>query len=140
MQYLPTIHVCVFCFWLGIIAVETLIERQRFMGRQETLNAAQYHYQIDVYLEVPAFIILLLTGMMMLDPNQLSGWYLVKVICGVMAVGINAWCVLPVIQRKNAADVGNLGEVIRFSEMIDKALPMGLPFGLAALVLGIIGV
>lgn len=139
MAYLALFHVGILCFWLGTLTVVVLLERQRPNSKQDTLNAAQLHYKIDVYLAVPAFVLLLMSGMMMLEPSQLAGWYLVKVICGVMAIGINAWCVLPVIQRKNAADVGNFGDVIRYSEMIDKALPMSLPFGAVSFAIGLVG-
>lgn len=37
---------------------------------------------IDLYCEVPAFMVVFVSGVAMIDIEQLHGWYLVKIIAG----------------------------------------------------------
>src|SRR5262245_28065874 len=136
MPLLPLVHVLAVGFWLGIVAVETVLERSRGESRPRGYAVARYHELIDRYCEIPIVVVVLGTGLAMLDPARLSGWYLVKVVCGVIAVGANMVCVVPVVLRRRAADADRLPDVIRYSRMIDLTGVIGIPAALVALGLG----
>ncbi len=132
------LHLSAFAFWLGVIAVEFIIERQRATNRDQGYRVANFHYWIDLYAEIPAITVLLLTGLWMLDTARLQeGLYQLKLSCGLLAIGVNYWCVIPVTLRKRAADAGNHADVIRYSRWIDRTMPIGGPLALVALAIGL---
>jgi hypothetical protein len=136
MPLLHVVHVLGVGFWLGVLGVETVLERSRTSSRATGYAVARYHYLIDVFLEIPVFVVVLGTGLAMVDPMRLSGWYLVKVVCGLVAVGANAVCVIPVVLRRRAAERDRLTDVRHYSRMIDWTAVVGLPAALVALGLG----
>ena len=82
----------------------------RARNRHQGFAVADYHYQIDLGLEAPAFMVALVTGLLLIDPSRLDGLYLVKVLAGGLAVLSNLVCLWPVIQRKRAADSNDRGD------------------------------
>ena len=134
------LHIAAFGFWMGVLAVELIIERQRGKSREQGYAIASYYYHIDRFAELPAITVLLVTGLWMLDPSRLSGLYLTKVVAGAVAIGVNYWCFVPVLLRRAAATEGRHADVLRYSTMIDRTLPIGGPFLLIALGLGLFGI
>lgn len=61
-----------------------------------------------------------------------------KVACGLLAVGSNIVCVVPVMLRRRAAEADRLVDVVRYSRQIDGTAVVGIPAALAALALGAI--
>lgn len=130
------LHLAGLAFWFGVVGVEFLLERSRAMSREQGFAVARYHRHIDLYLEMPAFLLVGITGVALVNPAQLSGLYLVKVVSGAIAVLGNVTCLLPVILRSRAADRGDLETVIRHSRQIDRISLIAIPAGLVALGLG----
>jgi len=79
----------------------------------------------------------LITGLLLLDPGRFSGLYAVKVAAGLIAVLGNILCVIPVLQRRAAAESGDLQGVIRLSRQVDFISVLAIPAGLVALSIGI---
>ena len=128
------LHLFAVAFWLGVVGVEYILERSRARNRHQGFAVADYHYQIDLGLEAPAFMVALVTGLLLIDPSRLDGLYLVKVLAGGLAVLSNLVCLWPVIQRKRAADSNDLPAVIHYSSLIDQISMLAIPAGLLALV------
>lgn len=131
------IHLTALGAWLGLVLVESIMELQKSSGRGYDFTIAKVHRKVDMYCEVPAFMAVLVSGLIMLDPVRLEGWYLIKVLCGSLAIAVNAWCVTYVIRRSIAAGRGNLNETRRFTRLIMITVPIGAPFALVALVIGL---
>ena len=134
---LALLHACAVTFWLGIVGAELVIERSRTGSRAHGFAAARNHYWIDLLLEIPAVMAVLATGALLLRAVPMSPALAVKVVAGLVAVGANAYCVFPVMQRKRAADEERLDEVIRLSRHVDASAIVGGPAAVVALGLGL---
>lgn len=137
MSTLLLLHLTGLALWFGVIGVEFVMERGRARGREVGYAVARFHYQTDLYLEMPAFTLVLVTGALMVDPARLHGLYLLKVGAGIVAIGMNALSMVPVVLRKRAADADRLQDVIRYSRWIDRTVPLGLGAAVVALGIGL---
>jgi len=115
------------------VAVEAIIER----GPWASQVAPLMHAVIDRWIEIPAFSVVLVTGLCMFQATRFHGLYAAKVICGLIAVGVNIYCVFPVIRRKQANDLGNKNEIRQYSRQIYITLLIGLPAAFIALGIGL---
>ena len=95
------------------------------------------HYKIDLFIEIPLALIVLLTGLFLLDPSRLHGIYLVKVVSGALAVILNLLCFIPVMQRKKAIEIEDSNKAKRNGALLQKIALLGLPAALVALSAGI---
>jgi hypothetical protein len=138
MSTVATLHLCAVAFWFGVVGAEFIIERSRSENKPHGYAVARNHYWIDLLLEMPAVVMVLTTGFVMLGNATMSPALLVKIIAGLIAVSSNAVCVLPVALRKKAADSGNHADVIRYSRAIDRISLLGIPAGVIALAGGLI--
>lgn len=132
------LHVLALAFWFGVVGAEFFIERSRTANKAHGYEVARIHYWIDLFVEIPAFTLVLVTGFLMLDYTNVSMLYVAKVAAGLLAIGANAACVVPVILRKQAADRDDMAAVIRYSRGIDLLSIVGAPSALAALVIGVL--
>lgn len=130
------LHLFAVAFWLGVVAVEYLLEKSRAQSRAQGFTVAQLHRRIDLFFELPAFSLVLVSGLMLFEPDRFDGIYSLKIVAGLVAVLGNALCLVPVLQRRTAAATDDLGGVIRLSRQIDLIALMSIPAGLVALVCG----
>ena len=137
MSTLVLLHLTGLSLWLGVIGVELIMERGRARSREVGYAVAQFHFKTDLFLEMPAFTLVFVSGAMLVDPARLHGLYLVKIVCGVVAIGMNALSMVPVILRKRAADQDRIEDVIRYSRWIDRTVPVGVSAALVALGIGL---
>ena len=137
MSALTTIHLCAVAFWFGVVGAEFIIERSRADSKPHGYAVARNHYWIDLMLEIPAYVLVAVSGLLLLCQTEITVLLAVKVVAGMIAVGINAICIVPVWRRKLASDIDNLPDVVRFSKYIDKITWVGLPAGVVALRLGL---
>lgn len=133
MGLLLFLHIFSIGIWFGCVAVEAVLER----GPWASQVAPQMHYAIDRWVEIPAFSVVLLTGLWMFDLSRFHGLYAVKVICGLLAVGVNIYCLIPVTRRKYAANLGNKAEVRKQTRQIYLTLLIGFPAAAIALAIGL---
>lgn len=130
------LHLFAVAFWLGVVAVEYLLEQSRAQSRAQGFNVAHLHRRIDLLFEMPAFSVVLLTGVMLIEPSRFGGLYALKVIAGCLAVLGNVLCLVPVLRRSASAGQENLPAVIRLSRQIDVISLLAIPAGLVALGCG----
>ncbi|MDE2421294.1 MAG: hypothetical protein KGO49_08975 [Gammaproteobacteria bacterium] len=133
---LLSIHLFAVAFWFGVLGVEFILEQGRTRNRDHGYTVADIHFKIDMFLEMPAFAVVLITGLMMLDPSKLSGLYLLKVIAGSIAVSGNIYCLYPILKRKLAANKRDFESLVRYSRVIDNISLVAIPAGLVALFCG----
>jgi hypothetical protein len=94
------------------------------------------HRQIDLLFEMPAFAVVLATGLLLIEPTRFDGIYALKVVSGGIAVLGNVLCLVPVLKRRKAAEKDDLSDVIRQSRQIDIISLAAIPAGLVALACG----
>lgn len=129
------IHLFAVAFWFGILGAELVIERTRTRSAAHSQAVATQHYWIDLVFETPAFMTALITGLLLIQPDQTSLVYWAKIVCGLTAVAGNVACTLAIIKRKSASDANNRSDVIRHSLFVDRLSAIAAPAGLMALLL-----
>ena len=135
---LLSIHLFAVAFWFGVVGVEFILERGRALSKEHGYKVADIHHHIDMYLEMPAFMVVLITGVLMLDISRLDdGLYLLKISAGFLAVIGNIYCVYPIIKRKLAAQNKDIVLLKYYSKLVDKISLVAIPAGVIALVCGI---
>ena len=137
VDLLLQLHLFAVAFWLGVVAVEYLIEQGRAQSRSQGFTVARLHRRIDLFFEMPAFTVVLVTGLLLIEPARFDGIYALKVVAVGSAVLGNALCLAPVLRRRAAAEKDDLPNVIRQSRLIDIISLLAIPAGLVALACGI---
>lgn len=72
MSTLLIIHICAVAFWFGVVGCETVIEQSRADSHEHGFAVARNHFWIDVLLEIPTALTVLVTGLLMLTPELLA--------------------------------------------------------------------
>ena len=99
MTMLLTLHLLALGIWIGVVGAEFAIEFDGMKDDESHIRASKLHYTTDIWVEIPAFMTVLITGLLMLREDHLSGPFLYKVIFGLLAVAFNIVCVYAVFKR-----------------------------------------
>lgn len=62
MSMLLIIHIAAVAFWFGLVGAEFVIERSRAETVSHGFSVAKNLYYIDLFLEMPTFVVVLITG------------------------------------------------------------------------------
>ncbi len=135
MSGLLLVHLIGVGAWMGCVAVEALIEARRDSGDQLHLDTATLHLKIDLFVEVPALLLVAYTGAAMLVQTEVTLLLVLKLIFALLAIAFNAVCVWVVIKRYRATTIG-IEAVRAESARLDKMGPLLLPSWLATLAIG----
>lgn len=131
-------HLIFIGLWGGCVAVEMVME---FWGRAEPARkhqVAQLHFLIDLYVEVPILIMVLISGVALFDAdNLIFPTYKIKIIASLIPVLINIYCLVPIIRRKYASDKNNEEEMDRNTRQVFFCFFTGLASALVALAAGL---
>ncbi|TXT39705.1 MAG: lipoprotein [Comamonadaceae bacterium] len=132
------LHLLFIGLWLGCVLTEALFERALLgQGRAHELLLADLHKRVDVWVEIPAFVAVLVTGGMLLAQAAPSHWLYTKVAFGLLAVLTNGVCVGLVFARAKAAHRGNWEHFDRLDSLQHKLGAVVLLALLVALVIGL---
>ena len=137
-SFLLPLHLIFVGVWLGCVLTEALFERVLLgKGHEQELVLANLHQRVDLFVEIPAFVVVLVTGALLLAGNS-PGWLLqTKIGFGLVAIGTNIYCVRLVFRRAAAAASGQWQEFSRLDRLQHK-LGAGVAFGiLMALSIGV---
>jgi uncharacterized membrane protein len=111
-------HLLFIGIWLGCVLTEALFERALLgRGRAHELLLADLHKRVDVWIEIPAFAAVVVTGGMLLAQSAPSSWLHVKIALGLLAVLTNGVCVGLVFARAKAAHLGHWERFDRLDHM-----------------------
>ena len=101
------LHLLFIGLWLGCVLTEALFERA-LLGQSRTHEVllADLHKRVDVWVEIPAFVAVVVTGALLLMQAQPNPMLYAKVGLGGLAVVANAVCVGLVFARAKAAHAG----------------------------------
>ena len=108
MTILLTLHLLALGIWVGVVGAEFAIEFDGMKDDESHIRASKLHYTTDIWVEIPAFMTVLITGLLMLNEDHLSGLFLYKVIFGLLAVAFNIVCVYAVFKRRKYAMSGDI--------------------------------
>jgi hypothetical protein len=133
MDALLLVHVVGVSTWAGLVLGEGALE----LGCRDTSTrqfAARAHFWLDVLVELPLIIAVVTSGsLLLLRAGTLPALLWMKVALALVAVVLNLACIALVIQRR--LRVGDDAAVARISQRI-RVTGLGVPFGLAAAVIG----
>lgn len=131
------LHIIASSAWLGLVAAEAVIELST-RDRTTRRFVANVHKVLDLYFEGPLVAISLFTGSLLLVRvwPDVSTLLMVKVVAALIAAVSNIFCIRWVVARA-ATDVDS--EFVRWARKISMT-GYSIPFGIAALVLGLYGV
>ena len=76
-------------------------------GREQELILAALHKRVDIFVEVPAFMGVLITGGFLLSGAGIRLLLKIKIAIALVAIAANAFCVFLVFKRSAHARVGN---------------------------------
>lgn len=98
------LHLTFVGLWLGCVLTEALFERALLgQGRDKELILAALHKRVDVFIEIPAFALVLATGALLLASAPPSALLHAKVGVALLAIVANVCCVFLVFQRHRHA-------------------------------------
>ena len=93
-------HLTVLAMWGGVVATEAVIEVLPFQKRELHGATIQFHYWIDLLVELPLVLAVIATGVALaVSIDALTPLHLVKIVCGGAAVVVNLFCILVVVRR-----------------------------------------
>ncbi|MCW5658462.1 MAG: hypothetical protein KIT60_12220 [Burkholderiaceae bacterium] len=140
-QLLLSLHVIFAALWVGCILTEALFERALLaQDRAAHLVLANLHVKVDNLVEVPAIVIVLLTGAFMAlqgVPRSLSYYSMLS--AGAAAAVLNFICVWLVYKRRFAAVSANWQRFAQLDRLQHKAGAGVLALVVAAFVAGLWG-
>ena len=135
-----SIHIVSVGLWLGCVLTEALFERALLgTGRENEKILAHLHRRVDLIIEIPAFVLVILTGTLMLIDRPMTTLLMIKVALGILAVVANAYCVRLVFLRVEYSNVGDWGSFERADNLQHKVGAIVLVSILGALGIGITG-
>ena len=126
------IHLVCVGLWLGCVLTEALFERALLAhGHTHALLLAQLHKRVDLFVEIPAFVGVTVTGACLIGQATPALWLYIKIAMALLAVLANIVCVGLVFGRASAAQAGNWA---RFDQLDKVQHQLG-----AVVLLGMLG-
>ncbi|NRB40444.1 MAG: hypothetical protein HRU20_18580 [Pseudomonadales bacterium] len=129
MTMLLTLHLLALGIWIGVVGAEFVIEFDGMKDDESHIRASKLHYTTDIWVEIPAFMTVLITGLLMLSEDHLSGLFLYKVLFGLFAVAFNIVGVYAVFKRRKYAmsgDIEGMKSVDPFMKLSAAIIPVFL--------------
>lgn len=130
------IHLIALGIWIGVVGAEFAIEFDGMKNDESYIKASKMHYITDMWVEIPAFTTVFITGVLMLNESHLSGLFLYKLIFALLAIIFNIVCVYAVFKRRKFALIAD----IEGMKSTDTAMKIGgliIPTFVVAFILAI---
>jgi putative copper export protein len=89
MTALLFIHLIAIGIWAGCVATETVLELAQDKIPPDKSYLAPLHARIDIAIEIPAILVTLITGSLLLKHAYWDGLLVAKVVLGISAVALN---------------------------------------------------
>ena len=99
MQLALLLHLMLAAAWISCVVVEAIYEHTIDHSLPMRKFISQLHWNTDRFVEVPAFVGVLLTGGRMLLDRSLTPLLATKIVFGLLAIVLNAVCVWLVFKR-----------------------------------------
>ncbi len=122
------------------MACEMFIETYKVRSLQQEKMVADLHYRIDLFVEAPLLLAVLVTGALLLDQTTWSTLLAIKVVAALVVVGGNAVCIAIVVKRylalRGLEDEETLSKFAVQTQRIHLIGFIFIPLGLAVFALG----
>ncbi|MBN7796664.1 hypothetical protein [Parahaliea mediterranea] len=105
MTIVLIVHLLAVGVWIGVVGAEWVIERDGTASPEANLRAASMHAVTDRWIELPALLVILATGLLMLHERHFEGLFLYKLIFAMLAILFNLICVYAVFKRKECLQI-----------------------------------
>lgn len=130
---LSTLHLMLLCLWGGLVMAEVILELSS--TESELAHTAKVHLWLDLLVELPLLLGVLLTGIL-LSAQQwpLSALLWTKIVCGLLAISLNLYCFVMVLLRHRTREPQKRRQYhqrVLFSGV-------GFPFAMVAAYLGLV--
>lgn len=103
-SFLLSIHLTFVGIWLGCVLTEALFERALLgKGSEQELILAALHKRVDIFVEIPAILMVFLTGCLMYTTASQSPSLGAKIGFGLFAMIANLYCAWLVFRRSSHA-------------------------------------
>lgn len=130
-------HFVVLCSWGFLVVGEIILELWGRRDPSRYSSVADIHRWIDLRLEVPLLMGVLLTGGALLTQTPLDGELMLKIAAGLGAVMVNVACVSVVLRRSaEAAKDPASAKVESLTRRVFHTVYIGVPLGFIALGIG----
>jgi hypothetical protein len=138
VHLLPVVHLGFLCFWGGIVATEAVVELCPFSRRDLHPAAIRLHYWIDLLVELPAVVLVLASGILLLvRAQQITPIHVIKVGFAGAAIAVNLFCIWVVVRRARAHASGAAEDRLwRASKIVLGCFACGLLCAAVAAALG----
>lgn len=135
---LAMLHLIVLSLWGGVVATEAVIELYPFRKRELHPAAIRFHYWIDLLVELPLVLAVIVTGTALaLSMDELTRLHWIKILFGATAVAINLFCIAVVVRRGSQLDRDDAPEPLwRASRIVLACFATGLLAAAGAATLG----
>jgi hypothetical protein len=135
---LAMVHLIMLSLWGGVVATEAVIELLPFRRRELHAAAIRFHYWIDLLVELPLVLAVIVTGTVLaLSIGELSGLHVIKIVLGATAVAVNLFCIVVVVRRGRRLDLDDAPEPLwRASRIVLACFAIGLLAAAGAATLG----
>ena len=102
------LHLALVGLWLGCVLTEALFERALLgKGRDKELILTALHKRVDVFIEIPAFTLVVVTGMLLMPQAPMGMVFVGKLVFALLAAATNVFCVQLVFKRHQMAATGD---------------------------------
>ena len=107
-HWLLILHLALVGLWLGCVLTEALFERALLgKGRDKELILTALHKRVDVFIEIPAFTLVVVTGMLLMPQAPMGMVFVAKLVFALLAVASNVFCVHLVFKRHQLSAAGD---------------------------------
>ena len=132
------LHLASVGIWLGCVITEAIFERALLRkGRAQELILVELHKRVDLIVEIPAFMVVLVTGAAMLSFVNPGPLLTTKIAFGLLAIATNIYCVWLVFRRARAAHSDQQAEFARLDHLQHKFGAIVLLALVTALAIGV---
>lgn len=141
MSTLQALHLLFIAGWAGVLACEGLLEFLPAGDAGRERQIAVLHFRIDLLLEAPLLVGILVTGMILLDDAEWSLLLAVKVVGALTVIGANAACIVAVVRRHlGVRQAGPAAAQVfaRQTRVIHRVIYLFTPVGVGVFAAGLI--
>jgi len=107
MRVLLFLHLVLLSAWLGCILVEAIYEHSIEKTDGMRVFVSRLHCTTDRFVEIPAFVGVLVTGAAMATQVPMTPLLTLKILFGLIAIIFNAICVVLVVRRLRHAEAAD---------------------------------
>lgn len=133
------LHIFAAGLWIGCAAAEVVLETFRRRQPDEMARPViVMHYYIDLFVEGPAILLALGTGIYLAEQAPLASWALIKLVAASIAAGANLVSIWVIVLRKRASDAGDSAELDAVERRFTVLTVVAVPLALVAVIIAMV--